>query len=111
MFPNKGPVTTAHSLIEETTTSEVINCKGFNAVMVYAAVTVAAKNWTTKIQGAMESSDTFVDWYDGSTAMSFQTDATHAVIWKGIPDFIKVACTEDVNGGKLTVKVQPINVS
>jgi len=42
--------------------------------------------------------------------MSFQTDSGKAVVWKGVPDFVKVVATEDADGGKATVTVQPLNV-
>jgi len=106
----KGKVTTAHSLIEATTTSAEISCVGYNAILVHTIVTVAAKNWTTKLQGCMTSGGTFADWYDGATQMSFQTDSGKAVVWKGVPDFVKVVATEDADGGKATVTVQPLNV-
>ena len=108
----KGKVTIVHSLIEATTTSAEISCVGYNAILVHTVVTPDKKDmqWTTKLQGCMTSGGTFVDWYDGATLMSFQTDSGKAVVWKGVPDFVKVVATEDADGGKATVTVQPLNV-
>jgi hypothetical protein len=110
----KGGVTATHTEAEATATSAAVDCRGYNAVLVHAVFTGAA-NWTIKLQGAMTKTGTFVDWYEQAntgtmTAMSYQTNASKGWIWKGIPDWIKIVATEDVNGQKVTINVQPINV-
>jgi len=107
---SKGAVATPLNLIEVTTTSAAIDCRGYNSILVYQKVTVATKLWTTKIQGALESGDTYADWYEGATLMSSQTNSTKASVWRGIPDYIKLVGTEDEDGGKLTVKIQLMNL-
>ena len=106
---SKGKITTAHSLITETTTSAEISCVGYNSLLVYTSITDAVQNWTVKVQGCMTSGGTFADWYDGATQMSYQTNSGKAAVWKGVPDFCRIVATEDVNGAKCTVKVQPLN--
>ena len=110
----KGRVTIAHNNIEATTTSEAINCTGFNAVLVYF-YTSAANNWTIKVQGSYAKDGTYADCYElantGSMAsMSHKTNADSVFLFKGIPDWIKIVATEDADGAKVTVRVQPLNV-
>lgn len=112
---SKGQVNTAHGAITATGTSAEINCKGFNALLVEVAISVAAKLWTFKVQGSLESGGTFVDCYEqantGSMAlMSYQTNASKIFLFKGIPDYIKIVATEDEDGATVTVKVQPLNI-
>lgn len=111
----KGTVTKIHDAITATATSEVVKCIGFNAILVTVTITGGANNWTFKLQGANASDGTFVDIYEqantGSMAlMSYQCNASRMFLFKGIPDFIKVVATEDVNGSTVTVEVQPLNV-
>lgn len=106
---SKGKVTTAHDAIAVTTTSAEISCVGYNSLLVYTSITEATRNWTVKVQGCMSSGNTFVDWFDGSTQMSYQTNSGKAVVWKGVPDFCKIVATEDADDAKCTVKVQPLN--
>ena len=107
----KGNVITVHSAIEATATSDPVDCRGYNALLVYFD-TSAANNWTIKVQGAPSRNGTYADVYElantGSmAAMSYQLNADRVFIFKGIPDWVKVVATEDVNGATVTVKVQP----
>lgn len=106
----KGPVTQAHNAIAITTTSAEIDCRGYNAAFIQTDITVQVKNWTVKIQGSCISGGTFSDCYEGATLMSYQTNSSRIKLWKGIPDFIKIVSTEDEDGGKCSVWVQPTNV-
>jgi len=106
----KAGVTTAHNLIEVTTTGAEIDCTNYNAILVETNITVAAKNWTIKVQGCLTTGGTFVDLYDATTLMSYQTNSSKLVLWKGIPNFIKIVATEDEDGGKCTVRVQPLTI-
>jgi hypothetical protein len=111
----KGSVITAHDAITETATSAEIDCTGYNAVLIEAIITEATQNWTFSLQGALTSGGTYADLYElantGSmAAMSYQTNASKVFLFKGIPDFIKIVATEDVDGATVTVKVQPLNM-
>jgi hypothetical protein len=113
-FKAKGAVTLAHSGISATTTSTVINCEGYNAILIQAIFS-ATQNWTFKVQGCMTENGTYTDIYElantGSmAAMSYQTNASKMFLFKGIPDYVKIVATEDVNGATVTVYAQPINV-
>jgi len=110
----KGSVVTAHNGITATATSDEVDCRGYNAVLVEVSIS-AAKNWTFKVQGCMASGGTFVDMYElantgAMAAMSYQTDSSKMFVFKGIPDYIKIVATEDVDGAEVTVKVQPCNL-
>lgn len=96
--------------ISITSTSSEIDTTGFNAIIIQQIISIAAKNWTIKITGAMVSGGTFSDVYDGSTLMSMQTNSNKMVIFKGLPPFIKLVDTEDEDTGKSTVYYQLINV-
>ena len=106
---DKGTVTTAHSAITTTTTSSAIDTTGYSAVLVYFNITGSGA-WTIKLQGALTSSDDYIDLYDGNgiqmSTGSLTTDMCRLFV--GIPDFIKVVATEDSNGATVTTKVQPV---
>jgi hypothetical protein len=111
----KGNVVTAHSAITATAISNKIDCRGKNAVLIQALISVAAQNWTFKVQGSMTENGTYTDCYElantGSMAlMSYQTNASKMFLFKGIPDWIKIVATEDVDGATVTVNVQPLIV-
>lgn len=111
---SKGGVTTAHSAITATATSEEIDCRGYNAVLVEVTIS-AAFNWTFKVQGCMVSGGPFVDCYEQAntgvqTLMSCQCNASRIFLFRGIPDYIKIVATEDEDGATVTVKVQPLNL-
>jgi hypothetical protein len=110
----KGNVTEIFTAIDATTTSAKIDCRGYNAILIDAAFSGAA-NWTFKVTGSLTENGTYKDCYElantGSmAAMSYQTNASKVFLFKGIPDFIKIVATEDVNGQTVTVKVQPLNI-
>ncbi len=112
---SKGGIITAHNAITATATSNEIDCRGYNAVLIEVAISVAAKNWTFKVQGCMVSGGTFVDCYEQAntgvmTLMSYQCNASRMFLFRGIPDYIKLVATEDEDGATVTVKAQPLNV-
>lgn len=92
-----------------TTTTDEIDTRGFNAIIVQNIITVAAKLWTVKLVGSMITGGTFSDVYDGATLRSMQTSGNKMVIWKGLPPFIKLVDTEDEDTGKSTVYYQLVN--
>ena len=111
----KGGVVTVHSAIADTATSDEVDCRGYNAILVEAGVFSAAENWTFKVQGCMVSGGTFVDWYEQAntgvmTLMSYQCNAARGFIFKGIPDYVKIVATRDGGASAVTVKAQPLNV-
>jgi hypothetical protein len=107
----KGNVITVHSAITATATSDPVDCRGYNALLVFFD-TSAANNWTIKVQGAPTRSGTYADCYEQAntgtmTLMSYQLNADRVFLFKGIPDWVKIVATEDVDGSTVTVKVQP----
>jgi len=111
----KGGVTTVHSAIADTATSDEVDCRGYNAVLIEVAISAEAKLWTFKVQGCMVSGGTFVDWYEMANTgtmnlMSYQTNTSKGWVFKGIPDYIKIVATEDEDTATCTVKVQPLNL-
>jgi len=110
----RATLTTAHNAIAETATSSAINCVGYNSLFMYVGPFSDAQNWTFKIQGSLNSSGTFVDWYEltntGSmVAMSHQCNAARGFTFRGVPGYIKVVATRDGTASTVTVKVQPFN--
>lgn len=111
---SKGARVVAHNAITATATSNELDCRGFNAVILDVSLS-ATQNWTFKIQGSTLSGGTFKDCYElantGSMAlMSYQTNASKVFVFKGIPDYIKIVATEDQDGATCTVAVQPLNL-
>jgi hypothetical protein len=98
-----------------TTTSSPIDARGKNAALLKITIADATQNWTVKLQGCFTRNGTYVDLYEQANtgsmvAMSHQTNASKIILFKGIPDWIKVVATEDVDGAKCSVEVQLINV-
>jgi hypothetical protein len=111
---NKGNVTTVHNAISATATSAAIDCRGKNGLLMQVEFSAAA-NWTFKIQGSLTQHGTYADWYEQANtgvmkAMSYQTNASKGFTFKGVPDWVKIVATEDVDGATVTVKAQPINL-
>jgi len=112
---SKGSVTTAHSAIEATTTSNEIDCRGFNSVLMWITIS-AAQHWTFEVVGCVISGGTFLSCYELANTGLFaqmitpEIDASRIVVFHGIPDYIKVVATEVDDGATVTVKVQPFNV-
>lgn len=97
-----------------TATSSPIDARGKNAVLLKITLSGAA-NWTIKLTGCFTRNGTYVDIYElantGSMAqMSHQTSASRMILFKGIPDYIKVVATEDVDGQNCAVEAQLLNV-
>jgi hypothetical protein len=44
------------------------------------------------------------------TLMSYQTNASKGFVFKGVPDFVKIVATEDVDGATVSCFVQPFNI-
>jgi len=113
-FKAKGAVTLAHSAIAATATSAAISCEGYNGILVDVEFS-GAQNWTFKVQGSTLENGTYKDLYEmvntgTMTLMSYQCNASRIFIFKGVPHWVKIVATEDVNGVSVTVRVQPINV-
>jgi hypothetical protein len=111
----KGGVTTAHNAITETATSAEIDCRGYNSVLLEISQS-AAEAWTYTVQGCMVSGGTFVDVYEMANtgvlaAMTIvENTLNRIVVFRGIPDYIKIVATEVAGTATVTVKVQPCNL-
>ena len=111
----KSTPANAINAVVATTTSRPIDAKGKNAVLLKITIADAVQNWTVKLTGSFTRGGTYVDLYElantGSMAqMSYQTNASKMILFKGIPDWIKVVATEDVNAATCSVDVQLLNV-
>lgn len=102
------PWVKVHDDIAATAISGVIDCRGYNALAIYATLD-AAKNWTFAVLGAPAPVGyAFVQCYDNAgTAMSKQTDAGLVWIFHNVPDYVQLKATEDVDGAKATVYASP----
>lgn len=111
----RGPVTTTHAAgTAVSTTSDAVDCRGFNGVLIDFAITGAA-NWTISITGCDTSTGTFKNVYEQANTgamvqMSYQLNSNRIFVFKGVPNYIKVVATEDVNGQTVTIKAQPIKL-
>ncbi len=105
----KGSVTTAHNAITATTTSTEVDCTGYNGLIVHATMT-DSKEWKVKVVGSPTTGGTFVDCYDAATQMTLTSSTGKCVLWKGIPEFVKIVATENSDGGACTVVVQPVMI-
>ena len=114
-YINKGSPITLMTDAEETTTSAPIDARGKNAVLLKITISAATQNWTIKLTGCFTRNGTYVDLYELAntgtmTAMSHQTNASKMILFKGIPDYVKVVATEDVTGAKCSIEAQLLNV-
>lgn len=110
----KGSKIAAIATTDATKTSDPIDARGFNAVLLKITLSGAA-NWTVKLTGALNRNDAYVDIYEQANtgsfvAMSHQTNASKMILFKGIPDWIRVVATEDADGQTCAVEVQLLNV-
>lgn len=105
----KGSVTTAHNAITATTTSTEVDCTGYNGLIVHATMT-NSREWEVKVVGSPTTGGTFVDCYDAATQMTLTSSTGKCVLWKGIPEFVKIVATENSDGGACTVVVQPVMI-
>lgn len=114
---SKGAVTTVHSAIVATDTSDEVDCRGFNAVSVECAVSaISAGNWVIELLGCAISGGTFDSCYtlelNGWEAMqtpALDADGNYTFIFKGIPNYIEIKATRTTDG-TLTCKVTPMNL-
>jgi hypothetical protein len=96
-------------------TSNEIDARGYNAILISIAISVAAKLWTTKLQGSFVSTGTYFDLYEMAntgtmTLMSYQTNASRMFLFKGIPDYVKIVATEDEDTSTMSIEAQLLNV-
>lgn len=118
---SKGAVTAAHSAITATATSNEIDCRGFNSLLVECAVSaITSGNWVVEVQGSMESGGTlglFTNLADAAPAgivnlfksASMNANGNYVLLFKGITDYVKIVATRTTDG-TLTCKVQPMNL-
>lgn len=107
----KGTVSTALSDISVTTTSSIIDCTNYNAVLISTLIT-GTGTWNVKLQGKFTEDGTFMDMYDNNgNLLSYGNLSTSAIrLFTSVPDYIQIVATEITDGATLTVEVQPINV-
>lgn len=110
----KGDVTTAIDAKAATTTSNEIDCRGFNSIIVESIVS-GTGNWALDVMGCAVTGGTFGDCYSQQDAGTFtkmtvtqNADGTRNCIFKGIPNYVKIEATR--TAGTITVKVTPINL-
>ena len=109
--PPKALPTTAHSAITATATSAVINCSGYNSLLVHWVSSLTDKTWTIQVLGATTSDGTYVEWITSAgTSNLYTTDISGFFIVQGIPDFIKIVATEVDDGATVSCIVQPFNM-
>lgn len=102
----KGATTLVHNNINATTLSAAIDMTGYNAILV--EIIPAGGTWTIALQGALDT--TYVDLYDGTTAMSSGAISTNRIMyWKGVPDKLKINATKGTGTG-CTVRIVPMNI-
>lgn len=111
---NKGVAAIVHPNITNTATSDEVDCRGFNSLLVEVNIAGEVKNWTIGVLGCSVSGGNFIPWHEASNGnmaeMSYQTNASMGFAVKGIPDYIKIVATEDEDGATCNVKVQPVNL-
>jgi hypothetical protein len=95
-----------HNAIEATADSVPIDCRGYNALAVYATFS-AAQNWTFSVQGSMTLDGPLVPVLYNGTALSKQTNASGLLIFANVPNYVVLRATEDVNGAVVTVYAAP----
>jgi hypothetical protein len=115
---SKGSVLTAATLglsgKSATTTSNEVDARGYNAILIAFTISGAA-NWTIKVQGSLTSGGTYFDIYQlantgAMAAMSYQTNASRMFLFKGLPDYIKIVATEDAGAETISINAQLLNV-
>lgn len=107
---SKSGMITAHNAIAATATSVSINAKGFNTVFVRIVIT-GTGTWKIDVVGSPDSGGTYVDCYDGATQLTTgNLTASRGVLFRGIPDYIKIVATEVADGATCTVDLQFMNL-
>lgn len=101
MAKNMKPWVKVFAAIEATTVSGPIDCRGYNALAVYAVIS-SAKNWTLAVLGSMSVDGPFLPVLIDGTALSKQTNASGVLVFQGVPDYIQLSATEDESGATLT---------
>ncbi len=108
---SKGSVTTAHSAITETATSNEIDCRGFKGAHIEFAIT-GTGNWDLEVTGCAVSGGTFTSQYVGKTRLLRQGMTANAGYILPIgANYIKIVATENSGTATVTVKVTPVNLS
>ena len=107
----KGQPIVANRAKTATATSNVINCSGYNSLLVHWVSSATDKTWTIQVLGSTASNGTFVEWITSAGASNlYTTDISGFFIVQGIPDYIKIVATEVDDGATITCTVQPFNM-
>ncbi|MDD3414881.1 MAG: hypothetical protein PHY47_12885 [Lachnospiraceae bacterium] len=112
MFKIKGDVRKVLDGVGETTTSDEVDTSMFNALYVACEVGGTGGTWTVKLQGRLNHDGTALDLSDesGDALTTGAITASCIKVFKPIPDIVKLVATENVDGGTITVYVQPTNI-
>lgn len=110
----KGEIQTIHNAITTdvlSASTEALDCKGFNSLLVYISGTSPAL--TLDIESSDSKDGSYFDTYDSTQATdkklsSGALTAGRVILFKGIGDWVK-AVPSGVSG-TVTVKLQPINL-
>lgn len=101
---SRGKKETILSQITATETSQPINGKGENTMILYVIFTAGAGTFSFKVQGLV-GIDTWVDVYDlnGDLMGISSATATQGKLIAGIPDNFRIVATEDADGATVDV--------
>ena len=111
---SKGSVTTAHSAIVATDTSDEVDCRGFDAISVECAVSaISSGNWKIEVLGCAISGGTFGRQWDSvskeAKVEDLDTNEVLTFVFKDIANYVKIKATRTTDG-TLTCKVTPMNI-
>lgn len=110
----KGAVSTVFNGIQANATSPVIDCSGYNAVLVSVNFTAGAGTgvFSFALQGKFDTGGVMMDIYDnnGNPLTTGNITTNQVKLFAAVPDFIQVVATEITDGATITVRVQPINI-
>lgn len=105
----KGNTTTALSAVSATTLSSSIDCTGFTSVLV-AIVCNDSGVWNVALTGSPIDEGIFLPLYDGAYKLETgNISDARIMLFRGIPDFLKVIATLISGAGTCDVIVQPLN--
>jgi hypothetical protein len=111
---SKGAVSTVFNGIQANATSPVIDCSGYNAVLVSVNFTDGAGTgvFSFALQGKFDTGGVMMDIYDnnGNPLTTGNITTNQVKLFAAVPDFIQIVATEITDGATITVRVQPINI-
>ena len=107
----KGVATLVHDEITTTATSTVVNCIGYNSLLIFWESSATDKTWTIQVLGSTSLTGTYVPWITSAGLdNTYTTDISGFFIVQGIPDYVKIVATETDNGATVSCTIQPLNL-